>query len=113
TDLRARDVRGDREHGNSAAVGVVEPVDEVQVAGSAAARAYRELAGQRRVGGGRERRVLLVADVFPRDVTGAPNGVREPAEAVARQAVDAMYATARQSGNQMGRNSCHARASAK
>ena len=66
-DLGARDVRGDRQHRHPAAVRVEQPVDQVQVARSAAARAHRELAGQRGLGGRRERRRLLVADVDPGD----------------------------------------------
>ena len=45
-DLRARDVRRDRQHRDARPVGVVEPVDQVQVARSAGAGADREPAGQ-------------------------------------------------------------------
>jgi hypothetical protein len=82
-DLAARDVRRDREHRHPAALGVEQSVDQVQVAGAAAARAHRELTGQRCVGGRGERRRLLVPDVLPGDVTRAPDGIGETVEAVA------------------------------
>ena len=42
-DLRPRDVRGERQHRNPAALGVEQAVDQVQVARAAARRADREL----------------------------------------------------------------------
>jgi hypothetical protein len=85
-------VRRDRQHRHPAALRVVQAVDQVQIARTAGDRADRQLAGERCVCGGREPRGLLVTDVFPRDFTGAPDGVGEPVEAVARQAVDAANA---------------------
>ena len=49
-DLGRGDVRGDGEHRRAAAVGVVEPLDEVGVAGAAGSRAHREPAGDLRLG---------------------------------------------------------------
>ena len=57
-DLVARDVRGDREHGNPAAVRIVEPVDQVHVAGAAAACTHCEVTRQRCLASGRERSLL-------------------------------------------------------
>jgi len=51
--------------GTRPAVRVVQAVDEVQVARPAAARAYSQLPGQRRLGGRRERGGLLVPDMLP------------------------------------------------
>jgi hypothetical protein len=91
TDFRARDVRGDRQHRNPAALRVVETVDQVQVARAAAAGADRQLSGQRGIRRRRARGRLLVTDVLPRDFAGAPERVGEPVEAVTRQAVDAAH----------------------
>lgn len=88
TDLRPRDVRGDREHGDPAALRIEQSVDQMQIAGSAAADADGEMIGECGVGAGRERSSLLVADVFPADVARSANGVGESVEAVAGQAVD-------------------------
>ena len=55
------------EHRGPRAVGVVQPVDQVQVAGAAGARAGREVAGELRLRAGREGGGLLVADVDPVD----------------------------------------------
>ena len=64
-DLLAGDVRGDGQHRRPGAVGVVQAVDQVQVAGPAGAGAHREPAGQlgfrRRGEGGR----LLMPDMDP------------------------------------------------
>jgi hypothetical protein len=54
----------------------------MQIARPAAARADRQLTGQRGVGGGGERRGLLVTHVLPSDFAGAPNRVGEAIEAV-------------------------------
>ena len=94
-DLGARDVRRDRQHRDAAALGVEQAVDQMQVAGPAAARADRQLSGQRGVGGRGERGGLLVTDVLPDDVTRAPDRVGEAVEAVAGQSVDAANAADR------------------
>ncbi len=67
-DFGGRNMRSDRQHRNPRALAIVKPVDEMQIARAARARAHRELSGQRRLGSGRERRGLLVADVHPFDV---------------------------------------------
>ena len=94
-DLRARDVACDREHRRAGAVGVVQPVDQVQVTRAAAAGADGQLAGELRLGSGRECRGLLVPDVDPVDAAvlgaaGAPNGVDDRVEAVTDDPVDAV-----------------------
>ncbi len=91
-DLRARDVRGDRQHRHAAALRVEQAVDQVQVARSAAACAHRQLSGQRGVGRGCERGGLLVTDVLPSDFTGTPDRVGEAVEAVPGQPVHAANA---------------------
>ncbi len=98
-DLRARNVRRDRQHGDAAALRIEQTVDQMQVAGPATARADRQLTRKGRIRGGRERRGLLVTDVLPRDFAGSAYRVGEPVEAVARQAVDATNPTDAQGGD--------------
>ncbi len=83
-DLRARDVRRDRQHGDAAAIGVEQAVDQMQVARPAAPGAHGELTGEPGVRGRGERGGLLVAHVFPGDVIRSPDGIGESVEAVAR-----------------------------
>ncbi len=71
-------MRGDGQHRHPAALGVEQPVDQVQVAGPAAARAHRELPGQGGIAGRGEARGLLMTDVFPAEMFGAPDGVGDP-----------------------------------
>lgn len=92
-DLHGRDVRGDRQYRRTGAMGVVETVDQVQIAGSARSGAHREITGDLRVGGGRERRGLLVphvdpVDAAPGDATGAVHRVDDRVETVPDDAVD-------------------------
>ena len=61
---------------------VVEAVDQVKVAGAAAARAYGELAAERRLACCREGAGLFVADVHPLDAALAAEGVGDAVEAV-------------------------------
>jgi hypothetical protein len=87
-DLGRGDLRGDAEHGDAGAVTVEQTVDEVQVAGSAAAGANSELTRQMRLGAGRERRDLLMPDMDPLDLPLSADGVGQPVQAVADNAVD-------------------------
>src|SRR3954462_612053 len=87
-DLLGLDVRGDRQHRGTAALGVVQALHQVGVAGATAARAYREPSGDLCLRGGGERAALLVADVHPLDALGAADGVDDRVEAVARYPVD-------------------------
>src|ERR1700756_4914437 len=84
-------MRRDAEHRHARAVAIEEPVDQVQIAGSAATRAYRQLARQVRLGTGGERSGLLVAHMHPVDLSLPADRVRKPVEAVADDAVDALH----------------------
>jgi hypothetical protein len=69
---------------------VKQTVDEVQIAGTAASRAYREFAGQMRLSSRRKRCNLLVPDMEPLDLAMPADGVRQTVEAVANNPVDAL-----------------------
>jgi hypothetical protein len=83
-DLGGRDVSGDRQHRHSAAVGVEQSIDQMQVARTAAGGADRQLAGDRGLAGCGERGRLLVTDVLPRQAAVAAQGVGEAVQGVAR-----------------------------
>ena len=73
-NFSAGNLRGNGEHGNTAAVAVVEAVDQMQVARSAAPGADRELSGEVRFGARGERSRLLVADVHPSELVLRSDG---------------------------------------
>ena len=86
-DLRAGDLGGDRQHRNPVAMAVEQAVDQVQVAGPAAAGADGELAGHLRLGAGGERGHLLVAHMHPAD-PGRSQSLGEAVERIPHDAPD-------------------------
>lgn len=85
---------------------VVEPVDQVQVAGPARARTHRELARRLRLGGRGERRRLLVPHMHPVDAAlrgapGAADRIDHGIEAVADDAVDALDSGVDEGGHEL------------
>ncbi len=91
-DLGGGNVRGDGEHRHTRAVAVEQAVDQVQIARAAASRADRELAGQMRLGSGREGRNLLVPDMEPLDLALPADGVGQAVQAVTDNTVNALDA---------------------
>ncbi|MDR6169968.1 hypothetical protein QE359_000997 [Curtobacterium sp. SORGH_AS776] len=108
TDLRRGDVRSDREDRHAGAVRVVEAVDQVQVAGTAAARTHGEVPGQLGLGGGGERGRLLVADVLPPDRAVLAQRVGEAVEGVPGETVDPFDVVLTEGGDDVLGNGCHA-----
>jgi hypothetical protein len=82
-DLGAGDLRGQGQHRCHAPVRVVQAVDQVQVAGAAAAGAGHEPTGQLGFPAGGERSRLLVPHLHPVDAVVAADGVHHRVEAVA------------------------------
>ena len=107
-DLSARNVGGERQHRRTAAMRVVETLDEVRVARAAAAGAHREPPGELRLGPGRERGRLLVVDVDPLDAVGATHRVDYGIEAVADEPVDPFDASLPQDLDELIRNRARA-----
>jgi hypothetical protein len=105
-DFRTRDVRGDGEHGNAAALAVEESVDEVQIAGTAAAGTDGEFTRQMRFSPRREGRALFVAHVYPLDRLEPPQGIGEAVERVAHDAINALDADLRQPLRHVFRSRC-------
>ncbi len=91
-DLRGRDLRGDRQHGDAAAMRVEQAVDQMQIAGAAGARAHRKAPGHLGFAGGGEGGDLLVADMDPFDGAAAAQRLGQGIQAVADDAVDALDA---------------------
>jgi hypothetical protein len=59
-DLARREVCGDAEHRHARSVTIEEPIDEMQIARPATARAHRELSGKVRLGAGGKGAGLLL-----------------------------------------------------
>ena len=70
-DLGTGDLGGDREHRHPVAMAIEQAVDEMQVAGPAAAGADGERPGHLRLGAGGEARHLLVAHMHPADAASS------------------------------------------
>src|SRR5699024_4987418 len=85
----AGDVRGDGERRDTGAPSVVEAVDEVEVARSAAAGTHGALAGQCCLTAGCEGGGLLVADMDPFELRVDPQRAGEAVERISGDAVDA------------------------
>ena len=94
-DFRRRNVCSDGEHGCSAAMRVIKPVNEVQVAWPAGARAHREPSSYLRLASGGEGRSLLMPRMDPPDRLLRAERLGEAVEAVADDAVDALHAGSR------------------
>src|SRR5277367_5716937 len=75
---------------------VEQPVDEVQIAGPAAASTNGEFTGQVRFGTSRKGSDLLMADVNPLDLALSSHRVGESVEAITDNAIDPFNARCRQ-----------------
>ena len=89
--LGARYHRGEHEHRRTRPVGVVHPVDQVQMARTRGARAHPDPAGQLSLGPGRERADLLVTHVNPAQPPVPADRVADRIEAVPDHAVHALH----------------------
>ncbi len=96
TDFAAWDLRGDGKHGNPRALAVVEAVDEMQVAGSAAAEHYRELIGKVRVGSRGKGGRLFMPHVNPSHLRMLSQRIGDGVSGVARQPINALDSSLRQ-----------------
>ena len=82
----------DREHRRSAAMGIEQAIDEVEVARPAGARAYRQPPGGLRLAGGGKGGDLLVPDVHPTDRLALAQRFRQAVQAVADDTEHALHA---------------------
>jgi hypothetical protein len=86
----AHDLACDQDDRGRVAIGLVEPVDEVETAGAARACAGGEAAGELSFGPGRERSGLLVPHMDPLDCA-AVDGVSDLVQRVAHDPVAPLY----------------------
>jgi hypothetical protein len=92
TDLRRGNLRSDGEHRYARPMAVEEAIDEVEIAGSAAARADRESPRQVCLGPGCKRGDFLMANMDPLDLAATPERIREPVQTVPHDAVNTFHA---------------------
>ncbi len=71
-DFAARDVGRDRQYGYAVALAIEQAVDQMQIAGTAAAGAHRKTSRKMSLRPGRESRSLLMAHVDPIDRFSSP-----------------------------------------
>jgi hypothetical protein len=86
----------DGEHGHVAAVGVVETVDEVQVARTTAAGTDRQLSGKVGFRSGSEGSAFLVPNVDPLDGLQTSQRVGKAVQGIPDHAVDTLNGGSRQ-----------------
>ncbi|CDP83973.1 hypothetical protein BN975_01241 [Mycolicibacterium farcinogenes] len=106
-DLGTRNVGSDGQHGHAAALRIEQPVDQVQIARAATARAHGQLTGQRGVGGRGEGGGLLVPNVLPGELAAAADRVGESVEAVTGKSVDPSHPAQRQRRDDLVCNGRH------
>src|SRR5712672_4074912 len=87
-----RDLRRDREHRHARPLTVEQAINEVQIAGSAAAGADRKLSREVRLGTGCESRDLFVPHMHPFDLALAADRIGQAVQAVADDAIDTLDA---------------------
>src|SRR5271155_5205646 len=96
-DFAARDVRGNGQHGYATAMTVVETVDEVHVAWSAASGADGQFTGQVRLRSGSKGSDLFMAHRDPFDLLVLADFFQETVEGIPHNSVDAFYSRRDQS----------------
>jgi hypothetical protein len=108
-DFLTWNLSGDGENGNAAAVAIVKPIDQMQVAGPTTSRADREVSGKVRFRARGKRRRLFVSDVGPSNLFLSTNRVGDSVQGVARNSVNPRHARLGKSFDQQVRYSffCH------
>ncbi len=100
-DLGGGDLCGNGQHRHVVAMAIEQAIDQVQVAGAAAAGAYGQFAGGGGFGTGGKRGHFFVAHMHPLDAVHGAQGVGQAVEAVAGQAPDALDARLFKGGRQL------------
>src|SRR6185437_3671309 len=95
-DFPGRNVSGDGQHRHTRALAIEEPVDQVQVARSAAAGADGEAPREMGLRARGESSHLLVPDVNPFDLALPAQAVCNPVEAVAHDAIHTLHSCQRE-----------------
>src|SRR5260370_12468258 len=96
----ARNLCGDGEDWNAAALTVVEAVNQMHVAGATTSGTYRQLAGEMSFGAGGERRCLRVSYTNPANVLSNSNRICNTVERGAWDSIDPLDTGFSQNVNQ-------------
>src|ERR1700731_3284114 len=83
TNFPARNLCGNSDDWNAAALAVVEAIDQMHIPGAATSGTHRQLASEMSFGAGCERRCLLVSYTNPADVLSNANRICNSVERVA------------------------------
>src|SRR4029077_1366226 len=96
----ARNLGGDGEDGNAAALTIVEAVNQMHVAGATTSGTYCQLASEMGLGADGERRCLLVSYTNPANVLSNANRIGNSVERVAGDSIDPLDTGFSQNVNQ-------------
>src|ERR1700741_2201258 len=89
----ARNLCGDGEDWNAAALTVVEAINQMHIPGATTSGTYCQLASEMSFSPGSERRRLLVSYTNPADVLSSANRICNSVERVARDSIDPFHAS--------------------
>ena len=88
-----RHLTGNREDRRPVPVGIVEPLDQMQVARPARSGARRDLPREKGLGAGRKSADFLISTVHPLKFSlGPPNGVGDWIDRITDESIDALNA---------------------
>lgn len=94
---------GNGQHWNAASVTVEQPIDEMEVTRTTAACAYRQLAGQMRLGTRGEGGSLFMSHVNPGDFAQSPEAVGKAVQRISDDSIDSTHPSLTQgSGHKIG-----------
>src|SRR6266852_4194940 len=96
----ARNLCGDGEDWNAAALTVVEAINQVHIPRATASGTYCQLASEMGLGAGGERRCLLVSYTNPANVLSNANRICNSVERIAGDSIDPLDTGVRQNVNQ-------------
>src|ERR1700757_4278450 len=99
-NFSARNLCGDGEDWNAAALTVVEAVNQMHVAGATTSGTYCQLASEMGLGVGCERRCLLVSYPNPANVLSNANRICNSVERIAGDSIDPFHASINKNVNQ-------------
>ena len=91
-DFMAGNLRGDRQHGNAAAVAIVQAIDQVQIARTATPGADCQASREMGFGARSERTGFLVPHVNPLQAPTRVDGIDDPVQRVAGHSINALNA---------------------
>jgi hypothetical protein len=100
-DLAARDMGGNRQDRHAAALAIEQAIDQMEIAGTTAARAHGKVPSEMSFGSRSESGSFLMAHVDPIDRFSSPERVRNTVEGVANHTVDALHARLLESFDQI------------